>query len=289
MSKTVVTPPKTAQEKPVPPAAPPVEIDTTATVAAYEIHKASLLAIPLAEVIPATLDVTRAASVAIAATKNVLSRSEHLAKVFRDFPEQRLRAVITLALAVQHADLLHRVAQDKTSLFADIFPRMTELRGILVSELETQVRRGHCTERFLNDVRAGDRDAADFANDLNDAATWFDEKIKGGLRTSVSPEEIAEARKLAATALARIASDLVTDASTKREVTTSEGRARAYTALAREYDLVQQHGAFAFWFEPGGWEQYVPSLRVGRNEGPTTVKAPPAPPVPPQPPQPPTG
>ncbi len=289
MVKPDIATPKTPKDKPVPPAATPVEIDTTATAAAWEQREASFLAIPISEVIPATLDVTRAASVAIAATKNVLSRAEQLSKVFREFPEQRLRAVITIALAVQHADLLHRVAQDKTSLFADIFPRMTELRGILVSELETQVRRGNCTEKFLNDLRAGDRDAADFANDLNDAATWFDTKIKGGLRTSVSDEEIAEARKLAATALSRIVSDLVTDASSKRAVSTSEGRARAFTALAREYDLVQQYGAFAFWSEPGGWEQYVPSLRVGRNEGTSAVKAPPTPPTPPQPPQPPTG
>ncbi len=281
MAKPVVATPKTEREKLVTPASTPFEIDITATGDAWKVHLPEFLAIARSEVIPASLDVTRAASIAIAATKNVLSRSEYLHSEFKNFPETRIRRVLSIALAVQHGDLLHRVSQDKTSLFADIFPRMTELRGIFVSEMETQVRRGKCPQKTLDDVRAGDRDAADFANDLNDVAAWFEVEIARGLRTTVTDEEIAEARKLAATALARIGSDLVANAKKANEVSTSERRARAFTALAREYDLVQKYGSNAFWSEPGGWEQYVPSLWTGRNDGPIAPKTPPTPPQPP--------
>ena len=50
--------------------------------------------------------------------------------------------------------------------------------------------------------------------------------------------------------------------------------------IAREYDAVRRYGAFAFWSAPEGWESYVPSLWVGRNEGPV-ARTPPTPPTPP--------
>lgn len=280
MARPEVATPKTPREKPTPSAASPViVIDVTATELAWKAVEPRLRAFSRGDVGPASLDVTQAASVAIAATKNVLSRRTQLEATFQAPPFARLDAVIQVALAAQHGDLLHRVSQDKTALFADIYPRMTELRGLLLDDLDIQVKRQKCTARFVADLRLGDRDAADFANDLNDAAAWYVPHLGAGLRTTISTEDVTEARALAATALARLATQHVVDAAKADALSTSELRARAFTLLAREYDLVRQYGAFLFWSAPEGWEAYVPSLWVGRNEG-TVVKAPPTPPPP---------
>lgn len=280
MARTEVATPRASKDKPTPPAATPVTpIDVTATELAWKVVEPRLRALPRGDVGAASLDVTQAASVAIAATKNVVSRQAQLETLFHAPPLARFEGVIQLALAAQHGDLLHRVSQDKTALFADIYPRMTELRGLLLDDLDIQVKRQKCTARFVADLRLGDRDAADFANDLNDAAAWYVPHLGEGLRTTISAEDVAEARALAATALARLATQLVVDAAKADALSTSELRARAFTLLVREYDLVRQYGAFLFWSAPEGWEAYVPSLWVGRNEG-TVVKAPPTPPPP---------
>ncbi|MDB4931376.1 MAG: hypothetical protein JWM10_3860, partial [Myxococcaceae bacterium] len=43
-------------------------------------------------------------------------------------------------------------------------------------------------------------------------------------------------------------------------------RARIFTLLARDYDVVQRYASFAFWAMPGGWEAYAPSLWSGRRQ-----------------------
>jgi hypothetical protein len=280
MAQSIDPTAKTARARAAVPTTPTSVVDVAATEAAWKKLEPAFRALPRAEVAAASLDVTQAASVAIAATKNVLSHRAQLAEAFREFPVARLEAVVEIALAVQHADLLHRVGQDKTSLFADIFPRMTELRGLFLDDLDIQVKRGKCTAKFVSDLRLGDRDAADFANDLNDAAAWYVPHLGTELRTTITADEVAEARRLAATALARLATQLVADATASTALSTSELRARAFTVLAREYDAVRRYGAFAFWSAPEGWESYVPSLWVGRNEGPI-ARTPPAPPTPP--------
>jgi hypothetical protein len=289
MARPEVVTAKAPREKPTPSAASPViVIDVTATELAWKAVEPRVRAFSRGDVGPASLDVTQAASVAIAATRNVLSRRTQLEATFHAPPFARLEGVIQIAQAAQHADLLHRVSQDKTALFADLYPRMTELRGLFLDDLDIQVKRGKCTAKFVADLRLGDRDAADFANDLNDAAAWYVPRLTEGLRTTISIDEVTEARSLAATALARLATKLVVDATAADALSTSELRARAFTLLAREYDLVRQYGAFLFWSTPEGWEAYVPSLWVGRSEG-GVVKAPPTPPPPaPAGPRPPT-
>lgn len=282
--KPAVTTPKTPKAAPVAQARSPVEIDLAATEPAWKKHEHTFRALRRAEVGTATLDVTQAASVAIAATQNLLSRREELAALFCNPPIARFEAVIEIALAVQHGDLLHRVSEDKTALFADIFPRMTELRGLLLDDLDIQVKRGHCPAKVVADLRLGERDAADFANDLNDAAAWYDKNLAKLPRSTVSPEEIVEARSLAARALARIGVQLVADAAKADKLSTSELRARAFTVLVREYDEVRRLGAPIFWSSPGGWEQYVPSLWVGRGGEGAAPKAPANPVTPPSPP-----
>jgi hypothetical protein len=248
-------------------AEPAFVVNLAATEPAWKAHEGRFRALARSAVKPAALDITQAASIAIAAVNNLLSRRAELEALYRAAPVARFEAVIGIALAVQHADLLARVASDRTSLFADIFPRMTELRGLLLDDLDIQVKRGRCTAKFVSDLRKGDRDAADFANDLNDAANWYEPRLGTDLRTTIEAAEVAEARELAAKALARLALKVVPDATKEGSISPTEMRARAFTVLEAEYEEVRKYGAALFWSSPNGWESYLPSLWVGRGTG----------------------
>ena len=112
-----------------------VVIDLTATEAAWKKHEPRVRALDARFVNPARIDVTLAAAIALAGVNNVLARREALVEAFRDPPLAQLDGLPELCLAAQHADLLHRVAEDPTAPFVDLLPRITELRGLLLDEI----------------------------------------------------------------------------------------------------------------------------------------------------------
>jgi hypothetical protein len=124
-----------------------IELELPVTEAAFARVSPRLLAMDPATVRDARLDLTVAAAVALAGAENVLSRRAALAQSFRDVPWSVLEGIEDLAHAAQHADLLHRAAQDTTVNFADILPRANELRGMLLLDLAAQVRRKRAPER----------------------------------------------------------------------------------------------------------------------------------------------
>ncbi len=175
-----------------------VDIDLTATEAAWRKHEARARALPAKEVNAARLDVTVAASIALVGARSVIERRDELAAAFRDPPLAVIERMPEVCLAAQHADLLHRAALDPAAPFIDLLPRLNELRGYLLDDLAAQVRRKRCPAKVLDDVRAGDNTVRDKANDLNDLAAWYRanwSKVSG--KTTVEAEEIAEAGKLA--------------------------------------------------------------------------------------------
>jgi hypothetical protein len=141
-----------------------VDIDLTATEAAWKRHEARARALAPKEVNAARVDVTVAAAIALAGARNVLAHREALAATFRDPPLAVLDRVPEVCLAAQHADLLQRAAEDPAAPFVDLLPRMTELRGLLLDDLTAQVRRKRCPPRVLEDIRAGDNSVRDKAN-----------------------------------------------------------------------------------------------------------------------------
>jgi hypothetical protein len=261
----------------------PVEIDLTATEAAWRKYEIRARQLSLAIVSSARLDVTIAASIATMGARNVLDQRAELSKHFQNPPFEVFERVEDLALAAQHADLLHRAAQDVSAPFFDLLPRVNELRGCFLDDLEVQVRRKRVPAKVLADIRAGDNTVRDKANDLNDAAVYYrthwDFLSK---KTTIEPSEIVEASELAAKVLARLGAQVVARAAQEEEISTVEMRRRAFTLLELDYEVVRHYGAFLFWNLPGGWEQYVPSLWSGRASGdakPAVV----TPPVDPQP------
>jgi len=243
-----------------------VAIDLTQTEAAWAKHEARARALPAAEVSAARLDVTFAAAIAIAGTRNLLAQREAVDAVFRAAPWDVIERVPEVALAAQHADLLQRVAADESAPFADILPRVNALRTLFLDDLSAQVHRGRIPEKLLEDIRAGDNSMRDKANDLNDLASSYRthwESLVG--KTTIEVDEIAEASELATTILARIGSQVVAAAPKEGELTPNQLRRRTFTLLAEDYDVVRQYGAHIFWNLPGGWETYVPSLWSSRG------------------------
>jgi hypothetical protein len=245
-----------------------VDIDLTATEAAWRKHEARARAIPAKEVNAARLDVTVAASIALVGARNVIERRDELAAAFRDPPLAVIERMPEVCLAAQHADLLHRAALDPAAPFIDLLPRLNELRGYLLDDLAAQVRRKRCPAKVLDDVRAGDNTVRDKANDLNDLAAWYRanwSKVSG--KTTVEAEEIAEAGKLATQALARLGAVVAARTPKPGELSSAELRRRGFTLLLQDYEVVRRYGAFLFWSLEGGWERYVPSLWTARTTG----------------------
>lgn len=245
-----------------------VDIDLTATEAAWRKHEPRARALRPFEVAPARVDVTQAAAIAMVGARNVLDQRERLVAEFKAPPLDVFERVAEVALAAQHADLVHRAAQDEDAPFADILPRMIELRGCLLDDLAAQVRRRRAPAKLLADVRAGDNSVRDKANDLNDLASFYRANWdKVSKKTTVEAEEIGEAGDLAAKALARMGAVAVARTPKPGELSTADLRRRGFTLLAQDYELVRRYAAFLFWDLPGAWEQYAPSLYTARAAG----------------------
>lgn len=238
-------------------------IDLTATEAAWKKHEARARALPAEGVNAARLDLTLAAAIARAGAHNLLAQEDALRDFFRDPPLERFARVEEVALAALHADLLHRAANDTEAPFADVLPRVDELRSALLADLAAQVRRKRAPERFYEEIRAGDNSVRDKANDLNDLAQWYRENwSKLGGKTTVEEDDIAAAGKLAMEILAKLGVILAGQTPKEGQMSTSELRRRAFTLLEQDYEVVRHYGAFMFYGLPGGWEAYVPSLWV---------------------------
>lgn len=242
--------------------------DLTRTEAAWAKHEGEIRAMAPEGVRDARLDVTVAAAIAIAGVRNVLGQREALEAHFRDPPIEALERVEALALAAQHADLLHRVAVDPLARYADLLPRANELRGLLLHDLGMQVRRKRAEASVEEAIRAGDNSVRDKANDLNDLAHWYRKNwstVSG--KTTVEEGEITEAGALAVTLLARLGTAIAAPTPTEGELSSTELRRRAFTLLEDAYALVQRYGGFLFFDLPDGPEAYVPSLWSGRASG----------------------
>lgn len=238
-----------------------VEVELAVTEAAWLRHEARIAAQDPGEPFGDGLDLTVAAAVAIAGAQNLLARRDELTAAFRDAPIALIEGVEDLAHAAQHAEIMRRAALDTGANFADVLPRVNELRAALLLDLAAQVRRGRAPERLLEDVRAGDNSLRDKANDLNDMAAWYGAhwpEVEG--KTTVERAEVDEAAALATRVLARLGTMLPDEGALGSEALCH----KAFAALRADYDVVRRYGCFVFWLEPEGWNAYVPALWTGR-------------------------
>lgn len=257
--------PKPSAKK-IEPTALSITVDPSQTEAAYAKHKAAALALPASGLANPTVNVTLAVAIATEGARNLLGQREELDAMVREVPWAIIERVQEVGLAAQHADMLVRLQEDEASAFGDLLPRTNELRGILLDDLELLVRRKLVPAKFVAEVRKGDNTVRDKANDLRDCGEYYTAHwAELSKRTTVDANEIAEAGALATKILARLGAMHVANVPKAGEPTAVEMRRRMFSLLARDYDVVQRHGAFVFWELPDGWEAYAPSLWSGRR------------------------
>jgi hypothetical protein len=178
-----------------------------------------------------------AATVAMAGVDNVLGERERIVEVFKSPKLDVIERAREVALAAQHADLLHRAAQDEEATYGDLLPRMTLLRGIFLDDMDLLRKRQPrlVSQKALDEIRRGDQRVQDKANDLNDCVDWYRRNRTAIGRTTVTDEELAEASNLATEALARVGKNLV--ARTPKEGAGLDGRAAPTGVLAARRGL----------------------------------------------------
>jgi hypothetical protein len=256
---------KTTARK-IDPANLPVSVDPTVTEAAYRKYKPAAVALPQSGLANPSVHVTTAVAIATAGANNVLLHRDEVDARVKKAPWAAIERVAEVGLAAQHADLLMRLQEDEASAFGDVLPRLNELRGILLDDLDLLVRRKLVEPRFVAEVRKGENTVREKANDLRDCAAHYTAHWANlSKRSTVTPEELTEAGELATTVLARLGAMHVARVPKAGEPTAADMRRRMFTLLERDYDLARQHGAFVFWSLPDGWEAYVPSLWSGRR------------------------
>lgn len=235
------------------------------------------------DVAASNVNVTRGVAIALGAHANLAAARDEIVATVSNFRKEALDDLPSLAYAAWHADLLSRVAADPSLSCADLMPEVEELRELMLSQARTQVKRKRIPQSVVDAVEPGSG-IEDRANDLTVLAQAFRSRWKElSEKVDLSVEELDRADALAAQLLGRLAGRAV--ASRKEtELSASDVRARAWTLLTTAYDECRRGAAAVWWYEPGGWEQYVPSLRQGQGRtgskaGDTTPDTPPATPV----------
>lgn len=129
----------------------------------------------------------------------------------------------------------------------------------------TQVKRKRLPQSVLDAVEPG-QGIEDRANDLAVLSHAFRSRWTVlADKVDVTVAELDRADELSALLLARLAARAVP--ARNGELGPQDLRARAYTLLVRAYDECRRGAAAIWWYELGGWEQYVPPLRTGQSRG----------------------
>jgi len=252
--------------RPKPPTPEAVALDPKVTREHYARWEARIRAVRAGEVAPANVNLTRAVTVALGAHANLLASRDEIAATVSDFRREALDDLASLGYAVWHADLLYRVASDPSLSCADLMPEAEALRELMLSQARVQAKRGRIPQSVIDTVEPGSG-IEDRANDLLVLTEAFRSRWEAlSSKVDLSPEELDRADALAAQLLGRLAARAVPSRK-EGELSAAEVRTRAWTLLLGAYEECRRGAAAVWWYEPGGWEQYVPSLRVGQGRG----------------------
>jgi hypothetical protein len=255
---------KKARPKPATPEA--VTLDPKVTREHYALWEDRFRAVRSQEVAAANVNLTRAVTIALGALTNLVTSRDEILATVTNFRREALDDLRSLAYAVWHADLLYRVASDPSLSCADLMPEAENLRDLMLSQARVQVKRKRFPQAVIDTVEPGSG-IEDRANDLVVLAEAFRARWDVlSSKVDLSTEELERADELAAQLLGRLAVRAVPSRK-EGELGAGELRARAWTLLLGAYDECRRGAAAVWWYESGGWEQYVPSLRQGQGRG----------------------
>jgi hypothetical protein len=273
----------TKKQRPKTPKLAAVKLDPKVSPEHFTRWEPQMRALSDKDLAASNVNITRAVTVAIGAHANLAAARDEVLSTLSNVRVEAVDDLPSLAYAAWHADLLWRVAIDPSLSCADLMPEAEDLRETLLLQARAQAKRKRIPQSLLDTVEPG-VGIEDRANDLTVLAHAFRSRwreLEG--RIDVSLAELDRADELAALLLGRLAARAVS-ARKEGELSPGELRARAWTLLVNAYEECRRAAAAVWWYEPGGWEQFVPALRSAQNRGATRGAdddtPPPAPPTP---------
>ncbi len=241
-----------------------VKVDSKAAHGHFLRWQSAIEAVVARDVAASNVNIPKAVIIAIGASVNLLASREEIVATVSNFDVASLDGLTSVAHAAWHSDLAHRVASDASLSCADLMPEAEDLRETLLLATRMQVKRGRIPQSVVTEVEPGSG-IEDRANDLAVMSHAFRsrwETLKD--KVDITEKELDRADELSLKLLGRLAARVVPQRSVAG-LTTVEVRARAWTLLLKFYEECRRGAATVWWYEPGGWEQYVPPLRTSQS------------------------
>jgi len=266
---------------------PQPEIDAATAQDAFGRVADKIRSVRQGDVVVASVDITKAAMVALATHHKLSPVRAQLADTVRNFRPEHLDLLPDLALAMWYCAQVERNQNDPAAFLADLLPRAVELKSTLLSQGRALAERKRVPLSVIEDYASG-TGYEDLANDLSGLSSLFRERwteIKG--RCDIDEAELEEASTLGATILARLAVHRVLSGKDNKQAQPVEAtpalsardlRRRAFSLLYVAYEEVRRAASATFWYEAEGWESFAPSLWSYQGRGRTSAEEAEAPP-----------
>lgn len=245
-----------------------LHIDPNAAQAAYARLLPRLQTLKASEVVIPSVEVTKAVMVALATHRALAPELDAMSAVLKDFKRESLAELDVLALAAWQAVIEERNENDPAHFLAEVLPEALKLKSDLLTAATALAARGRLPTTVVEGYAAG-TGHEDLANDLAGLAQLFQSRWSDlANRTDISEAELERAKSLGATILARLALRRVVLSDPRRHpLSASELRRRAFSLLFTAYEEVRRAAAATYWYSPGGWERFAPSLWSGQGRG----------------------
>lgn len=241
-----------------------VKVDSKVASQHFARWQSDIEAVSARDVAASNVNIPKAVIVAIGASVNLLASREEIVATVSNLEVASLDGIVSVAHAAWHADLVHRVAADPSLSCADLMPEAEDLRETLLLATRMQVKRGRIPPSVVIEVEPG-VGIEDRANDLAVMSHAFRSRwVTLHDKVDITEKELDRADELSSMLLGRVAARVVPQRSLAG-LASVEVRARAWTLLLKHYEECRRGAAAVWWYEPGGWEQYVPPLRTSQS------------------------
>ena len=234
------------------------------------------------QLIRVSLDITKAASMAIGAIPAITSFRADILSAVPQFPIEKLDRLEEYALAAFYAHILSLPPGSDGSPAAPLLEEAGPLRETLLFAAQALAKKGYFEEGRVADIRSG-TGHFDTSNDLASLARLYREKWSVvEHRTAVEKAEVDRADTLSTELVVALGARLQPNGEPVTVGQAAENRTRAFTLFMNAYDTCRKAISFLRW-DQGDAEQIAPSLFVrtrGRKAQDSSEPEPPAAPAP---------
>ena len=264
----------------------PIQPEQQAASIAYAKVEPEFKALLPEQVLRVNLDITKAASLAIAAMPGIMALRAELVATVPQFPVDKLDRLQDYALACWYAHILAMPPTSEGSPAQPLLEEAGPLRQTLLVGAQALAHKGFFDPERVADIQSGSGHF-DASTDLVALARMYQEKWPEiEHRTAVDKTEVDRADVLGTELIVALGPRLMPSGEPLTAGQASENRARAFTLFMDAYDTCRRAVFFLRWSE-GDAEQITPSLFVrnrsrrvqdpGEPPAEPTVPSPPAP------------